>query len=70
MPELQTNHAKVTKNSIEAYLLNTGLLGGIDGDLKLRLTKNVSEECINIYKSTFISINYSHMKIKHGQKTI
>ena len=70
MPELQTKHAKVTKKSIEAYLLNTGLLGGIDSDLKLRLTKNVSEECITIYKSTFISINYSYMQIKHGQKTI
>lgn len=51
---------------IKIYLLNTGLFGGgIDGDLKLRLTKNIIEERIKIYKSNFVSINYSQMKIKH-----
>ena len=54
---------------IKIYLLNTGLFGGgIDGDLKLRLTKNIIEERIKIYKSNFVSINYSQMKIKHEWK--
>ena len=65
MPELQTKHAKATIKSI-VYLLKTGLLGGIDGDLILRFTKTISEDCIKIFKSTFISINYSEIKMRHG----
>ena len=66
MPELQTKHAKATIKSTIVYLLKTGLLGGIDGDLILRFTKTISEDCIKIFKSTFISINYSEIKMRHG----